>query len=174
MEVDVLGLGASLALYRERGNVTIGVNDIFSKRSTDFLVLADPPKLFSPERLKTILDSRPVAVISHRTEWASSFPSFRLIYLASGRGIISALDTKRYVFSNNSPFIAAVLAYKLGAKRINLYGVDLSGHPSLGREGMLRTSRLDYKNLYDALRERGVILKAARGSALNDILPLAR
>lgn len=172
MIVDVLGLGPSLSEYTtDRCNVTIGVNDIARFHECDFIVIADPINRFTPERRRIIVNSKCVAVVSHYAEWNQHVKNFRHITLAPGRGVLTKLDSSLFVFSNNSPFIATVLAYKLGAKRINLFGVDLTTHPNLGRESMLERAVGDFKKLNDVLRERGVRMHVTRSSALAAFLP---
>ena len=43
MRVAVLGLGTTLKFYKEGFDLTIGVNDIWSRVKTDHVVCVDPP-----------------------------------------------------------------------------------------------------------------------------------
>lgn len=175
MVIDVLGLGETLSTYQSRGNITIGVNDIFAKRPADFIVIADPPARFTPQRRQVIAGSHCQAVVSHYRDWQPLVRNFRYIRLSSHRSTLKDLHgSYAFPFSNNSPFIACVLAYRLGAKRIHMYGVDMANHPSLGRDNMLRQAKADFKALYLELAHKGVMLCACEGSALNDTLPLVQ
>ena len=171
MEIDVLGLGPSLAHYRPRPHITIGVNDIFRHHATDFVVVVDPPGRFTPDRKQTIIQSTPRAFFTSYTDWHGMVQNIRILQLAPGRGRLVELDTPKICFSNNSTFVATVMAYKMGAKKINLFGVDLTTHPSLGRDRMLVVAVHEFTNLGHALAHRGVEIHVAPGGALCGIFP---
>jgi hypothetical protein len=170
MKIDVLALGESIADFSDSGNLTIGVNDIAKHHQCDFIVTADSPSRFTSQRLQTIVHSKCIAVVSHYPEWRSLVQNFRHINLLKGRGNID-LHSSKFSYSNNSAFIACVLAFKLGAKVITMYGVDLVTHPNLGRKALLDTARKDFKNLRAAMKLHDVILQVSQTSQLRDILP---
>ena len=155
--IDVLALGESVHAYRDKGNVTIGVNDIFRFYPVDFLVIADPPSRFVQERKSVILNSTPKRFFSSFDDWRQLVNNFKILKLTKGRGRLDKFDSE-ICFSNNSPFIAVCLAYHMGAKRIVLHGVDLKSHPALSRPNMLAASLKDYDNLNKALLKRNVDL----------------
>ena len=156
-QISVLGLGPSLSLYTS--GLAIGVNDIWSKVKTDYLVCVDTKDRFTSERLKTINESNPLKFYSifplkdkpEVTDW-SDRPDFQRIELQP--------DFPKYVCQINipqlpkslcSPFVACAIAYKyLQATEINVYGVDLLNHPHLDRDSCDRI-KLHFHNLKIAL-----------------------
>lgn len=170
MTIDVLGLGETVREYKPTGNITVGVNDIFKYFPVDYLVLADPPQRFpEPDRFKTIMESTPKKFLCPK-KWPVD--NFEFIQLSAGRGMFKDFDTT-YAFSNNSPFIACVHAYKLGAKEIHLYGADFNTHETLSNEQSKKTILKHYKELRLELLKRGCELKvSSKKSLLSSILPL--
>lgn len=166
MTIDVIGLGPSATLHRTSANFTIGVNDAARRHRLNALVLADPPARFPPDRLRWITGSGAATVFSHYPEWGSRLPGLQLLQLAHGRGRLGTLDAGPLPYSNNSTFLAAVVAHRLGARIINLWGVDLSAHPVLGRDATLAVAVADFVALGRELRRRGVALRVAPGGAL--------
>lgn len=174
MRVSVLGLGRTLEKYHKWDGleVTIGVNDIFKHHSTDFLILLDRPQRFTPERLKTILSSQSARVITHLEDWRKHFEIIDVIKLAPARGDLTHLDSDLYPYSSNSPYVACVLAYKLGAKEIVLYGVDFANHQSLTGDAHIKMILGHYSELYKELKRRGVSLSiCSEESRLSEVIP---
>ena len=171
MTIHILGLGESLDEYSPDGNKTIGVNDIHSRIKTDFVVCIDHPKAFNSERLKTIQETNCEGFYSQVDDW-SNVQNFNKIELNKGRGIIKDLDSSGFCYSISSPYVAAVLAYKLGAKEIVLHGVDFRTHENFKdhrREKALR----DFKELDSAFKLRGVSLFVGSSwSSLERVLPI--
>lgn len=171
MIVDVLGLGESLVEYRPSGNITVGVNDIFRFHPVDYLVLVDPPERFmsEPNRYRAILEAAPKQFLCNR-HWP--VPNFKLITLASPRGSLQGLDSDKYCYSSNSPYVACIHAYKLGAKVIRLYGADFKTHTGLSNPSALKDVLKHFKALGDVLSARGVRLMVTKASVLSEILPV--
>lgn len=170
MTIDILGLGESLSEYKGKINVSIGVNDIYKHSPADYLVCVDPPKSFSKERLRTILNSQPKKFFTQLDCWQPLVRNMELIKFAHGNGRIVDLDTDRICYSNNSAYVACVLAYKMGAKVINLYGVDFNSHPNFKNESLEKTLN-NYLSLYDNLLVRGVKMHCTKQSRLNEFIP---
>lgn len=122
----VLGLGPSLNDYSGKEKFSIGVNDIHSKVKSDYVVCVDSPGRFTEDRLKTILETDCKRFYSHLDSWAGvkNFEQIKLCYIR-GEANYSA-DCISY--GKMSPLCAMVLAVKLGATSITLYGVDLTTH----------------------------------------------
>ncbi len=176
MRVSVLGLGRTLEKYHKWDGleVTIGVNDIFKYHSTDFLILLDMPRRFTKERLKTILSSQSARIVSHLPDWDKHFKSVDRITLTSARGDLTQLDGDAYPYSCNSPFVACVLAYRLGAKEIVLYGVDFTDHKSLSDDTHIKMIHRHYRDLYNELKRRGVSLSVcSKESRLSEVIPIS-
>jgi hypothetical protein len=99
-------------------------------------------------------------------------PNFQLIEFNNGRGIVDHLDSKKFCYSISSPYVAAVLAYKLGAKRIVLHGVDFVTHENF-KNAKLEKAKNDFRKLNEAFKLRGVELMVSSSfSALSEFLPL--
>jgi len=158
-KVAVLGLGPSLDLYNQSDiefDFTIGVNDIWSKVKTDYVVCVDKKERFTPERLKTIEECKPVKFFSHLDEW-NNHSGFEKIELQPDfPKYICQVNLKSIPKSLCSPFIAAAMAYKLGAKEIHLYGVDLTTHPHLSKD--IQRIQLHFHNLKVALSMNNCLL----------------
>ena len=174
MKIDVLGLGSTLLGAKFNGLISIGVNDVFKFRPVDYLVLIDKPQAFAPDRLATIKSSTSARVITHIAEWSHYFDNVELIKLAHVRSETAYLKSDMYPYSICSPYVAVIHAYKLGASEIVMHGVDLVNHPKLSEELKLRRIRIDFHNLYVALKREGVSLSiGSKESALYNIIPLA-
>lgn len=171
MTIEVLGLGESIKNYRPNKNITIGVNDIYKYVKTDFIIMVDPPKrFFENDRLKTIIESTPKKFYCN---YSWPVPNFELIELASPRGSLVDLDSERYCYSNNSAYVACVLAYKLKARRIVLHGVDFTNHHTLGKQNNQSRILHDFGCLKKELNKRGVfIFVSSADSLLAKIFPL--
>jgi hypothetical protein len=152
--IDVLGLGPSLDLYKKNGNISIGVNDIWSRVQTDYIVCVDLPDKFTPERLKVIQESNPIKFYSHLDEYKER-PDFEKIELLPYYpNQVCQLNTKQLPKSLCSPFVACVIAFKfLGATEIHLYGVDLINHPHLDKK-QCEKIKVHFRNLKIALRQK--------------------
>jgi len=172
----VLALGESLNTYIPNPeHSTIGVNDIFRKHKTNLLVVCDPMNRFTPERRQVIFNSRPDFLFTSFDDW-KVHPKYKRIQLAKGRGRLDDLDTPDvFPYSNNSPFVACVIAYKLGAKKIILHGADFRTHPALSKPINLQRIKTDFSNLVALLSKRGVELNVSSPvSFLSDFVPLLK
>jgi hypothetical protein len=158
--VNVLGLGPSIDLYNPDGNISIGVNDIWSKVKTDYIVCVDLPQRFTPDRLKVINDSNPI-------KFFSQFPTKENpgILGFSQRGdyehiellpyypdTICQLNIPMLPKSLCSPFVACAIANNyLHATEIHLYGVDMTNHPNFQGKTIERilTHFRNFKSAYE-------------------------
>lgn len=174
MKFDVLGLGESISRYVHTGNQTIGVNDIWKYHKTDYVVCVDLPEKFTEERLNTILESDTAAFITQLNEWMPYFHQclirFWKIDFAPGRGSLEKLDSDLICYSNNSTYIACIMAWKLGAKELYLYGVDFKTHKNF-KDASLERALKDFKQLYQALTRRGVKMYVTAESRLSEFIP---
>ncbi len=175
MIIHVLGLGPSLKDYIPDGGLTIGCNDIWNYVKTDYVVCVDKPRCFDQEpiRMNAITKGQQKKFFSHITEWDSLVHNFEYIKLSECRSDLSKLDTE-VPHSNNSAFVAAVMAFKLGAKKIITHGVDFHGHHKLGQDRIMKHCIRDFRNLQIELFSRNVELRCSnRISALADHIGLA-
>jgi len=165
MKIIVLGLGESIVNYSPSNIETIGVNDIYKHYSTDHVVCIDPPNRFDNIRIRTISESRPKTFFSQLDIWKPLVHNFKKIDFAIGRGKFDELDSDRVCYGCSSPLVATVIAYKMGAKEIELFGVDFNTHPNfVGRT--LERSVNEFILLKKELNKRGVVLKTQPQSIL--------
>ena len=150
MTIEILGLGESLNEYKPNGNTTIGVNDIHSLIKTDYVVCVDNFEPFTKERLEVILNTKCKGFYTQLPCWKSveNYTEIKLHRLAE-------MDSELFRYSNNSPFVACVLAYKLGATKIVLWGVDMNTHHALSKPNSFERAVKDYIKLKEDLFKRG-------------------
>lgn len=169
MKIDVLGLGESLKEYKPSKNKTIGVNDIFKHYKTNYLVCVDKPSRFSKDRLKTIIESDVDKFYTHLNEWSRLKVKTQIIKLNGARGSLKGIEKDEVCYSNNSTFVAVVIAYKMGAKQINIYGADFNTHPNFKNE-LLETALDDFERLFDYLKSKDVEINVSKDSRLNEVI----
>lgn len=174
MRINVLGLGQSIDKYTPSGDITIGVNDIFKIIPVNNLVVIDTPEVFSKERLHTIINSTPDKFFTHLPQWRTLVPRYQKITLDKYPGCLDGLDNKELVcYSNNSTFVATVIAYKMKAKEIVLYGVDFKNHKHLSQSYILEKQLKHFHDLYLQLKHRGVkLFVCSNYSELSKIIPV--
>jgi len=170
MKADVLGLGESLKDYSpSKNNITFGVNDIFKHHHVDYLVCVDRITAFTPERFATIKASTCLKFYTHLEEWQNHLKNVQLFSLSGPRGCIKGIESQDVPYSNNSTFVAVVLAYKHGAKEINIFGADFNTHKNFKiNKGEIVLK--DFKKLFDYMKSKGVVINVANGSRLNELL----
>lgn len=163
-EVDVIGLGQSVKHYDKNSkNMSIGVNDSWKIVKSELMVIIDPPELWQSSedkpRLPFIIMARPKFFFTNREGWKGKIHNYTPIQLYPFRADILSINYPDHVSNSfNSAFVAAVLAYKLGAKKINLWGVDFVGHKNLGTPYLMKECIQDFIVLRKLLAERGVVL----------------
>ena len=172
--INVLGLGPSLPHYKPDSNITIGVNDIWKHHKTEYVVCVDVPKRFDKQRLKTIIECRPIEFFTcYPKDW-NGLRDISGLRLAPIRGSVGTLtDKKQICFSNNSAFVATVMAYHLGAKLIILHGVDFTGHKDLSEPIIQKRAIGDFVKLFFALDTLGVkLMVGSNDSLLSTKMPI--
>lgn len=99
--------------------------------------------------------------------------NFVPIQTERGRGFLKTLgDPNIYSLSNNTPFTACVMAYKMGARKIIMHGVDFKTHPHLSKENAIESVLKHFKQLRIELENRGVKLYVSSNhSALSSVVP---
>jgi len=170
MEIDIIACGESALNFKHTGNMTVGVNDCYKIFPVKHLVVIDLPSAFLKARLKIIKDSVPLQFYSHLTVWDSLVKNFNQITFAHGCGNFNEFYSKAYTFSNNSAFVACVLAHKLGANQINLYGADFNTHPNFLRETSFKKTLKDFDNLNKILAENNCKLRVTKESKLSNFI----
>jgi hypothetical protein len=174
--VVVCGCGPSLnTLPDPRRWITIGVNDVGRLFDPTYLVVVNPPGQFKGDRFRFVAASRARALFTQLDLGPVAPPvvRFRLGQYAgtdTGRG--EALH-----YTQNSPYVAVMLAALMGARRIGLIGVDLTdGHFFGGQERHVLAPRLQeidaqYGRLAAALGRRGIELVNLGGGSRLRALP---
>ena len=169
----VLGLGPSLSDFVPDSNPTIGCNDIWNYYPADYVVCIDKPFRFNEKRLASIKSGGQKKFFTHVQEWKEIVDNYTTLELSLIRGNLSDLHNEKVPYSNNSAFVAVVLAYRMGAKEIIMYGVDLSDHHQLGKPEILKKACEDFRNLFLALHEKGVRLCVInKKSILSNYIPV--
>lgn len=168
--LSVIGCGSSGSQWDGQG-ISIGVNDSwkFGKPTTYLLCVQTIQQMQRyPERLKTIIESKPEKFYTHKKEWDRFFPSMELITISRWKGRL----TDGLQFSRTSPFIALTMAHKLGFDHIKMYGVDYVNHKtySPGQSRDFADEMKNYKHLFQHLKDAGITIECTKESYLNNFL----
>lgn len=168
--IFILGLGETLKFFNEFDKPKIGVNDIWSRVKTEMVVCVDSQNKFDSKRLQTIKESKPEKFYSHIKDWGKVFNgSFNHLPIHP----VGIFKEDKVYYSNNSPFVAASLAYTLGYKNIVIYGADFNSHTKLKGLHTFNKILSDFKWLKENLNQRGVKLMVGhRASRIAQVLPL--
>jgi hypothetical protein len=159
----VCGCGSSLNLYDKFENhITVGVNDASSKVYCKYLVVVNEPKNFKRGRWENVHTNTADYVFTHIKSLPQENESKKVLIKLGKRDGVN-LDNYGFIdYTNNSPYMAAIIAYQMGARKIGLIGIDFTPHHFFGETGVHTLNRdLDniirqYSNLGKALIERGV------------------
>ena|SRR3990172_2979872 len=174
-EYAVLGLGESIREFTWENDVTtVGVNDIYRACHVDHLVCVDPQRVFSEERLFAIRNSTPKKFHSDLLEWKPFFGErFQQFERQKPRSSLIKLDEGKICYSICSPYVACIIAYKLGATDIVMYGVDFNSHKTLSLRHKQAIIQRDFTNLYNELKKRNVkLMVGSDKSFLSGFLPI--
>jgi hypothetical protein len=154
-EIDVLGLGESLALFDvKRVNKRIGVNDINEFYNVDYKVVVDRPSAFELNRIINIRNNENSIFLSQFDEWKPilSSPEKFIKIQPSYAGCVNSLLNPKC--SITSVFVACCVAASLKPDVINLYGADFINHPHLSQDH--KRSRI-LKDFVELKRELGYL-----------------
>lgn len=188
----VLGLGTSTNdLIKEdlSGFVTIGVNDIGAVYQPRYVLTLDTPSRLDRSMGATL--RRAAVVAGTKAEYLFAPDSIReweafaelkdrVVGLnLGGRHLRNIDDPSVFDFSSNSPYVAVILAYRMGCTRIGVVGVDFTedhchardGVHELVRNGRLQEINRDYAELTEALNKRGCELYNISGISLVTGMP---
>jgi len=169
--IHVIGKGESKDFFKDDGNITIGVNDVNKWIKTNHVVIVDSIETY-PEWHKILKESNAM-FYSQLQDNKNYVENFTLIELSRGRGVLDDFDSHRFVYSITSPFVAVHLAYKLGAKKIIMWGVDFNTHENFNTDSLRNRALKDFSNLRKKLNERGVELYVGNDiSMFSSILPV--
>lgn len=155
-KIAVIGLGESWKLFeKDKFDLTIGVNDVWKNVQTDVLVVVDPRHNFTPERLKVIDHSTPVAFYSQIVNWDKR-KDFKKINILPGYPDVGCPLRKDGLWKSYcSPFIACQVGYSYyDADEIHLFGVDLLNHPHLDQR-LCQLIKKHFKHLKYSIEAAG-------------------
>lgn len=169
-KVIVCGCGQSLNDFfnseyfkkaKESNVITIGVNDVPRLFDPTHLVVTDHTTRFNKDRIDLINNCKSKSVMTCVKGW--NHP--RLVHFELGkRGRLELNDYNKVDHHLNSPYTAVNIAYKLGASKIGMIGVDFTdGHfysPKDGQHNLTRkylsSINLSYEKLHRALKVKNV------------------
>jgi len=159
----VCGCGTSLNLYENfKNHITIGVNDASSKVYCKYLVVVNEPKNFKRGRWENVHQNTADYVFTHLPSLQQAEENKKVIINLGSRNGVN-LDNYGFIdYTNNSPYMAIIIAYQMGAKKIGLIGVDFTPHHFFGETGVHTLNRdleniiNQYSNLGKALTDRGI------------------
>jgi hypothetical protein len=174
----VCGCGVSLNQYDNfDGNVVIGVNDAGRKIDCKYLVVVNEPKGFKWDRWKYIENNDSEYVFTH----IKNLPlinSKTKVVINLGKPNGTNLDNYGFIdYTTNSPYMAIIIAYQMGARKIGMIGVDFIQDHFFGKTGTHQIMReIDliieqYSNLGKALTEKGIRIANLSQSSIIDSWP---
>ena len=181
-KIIVLGLGMSAnnILDVDRSNVVLfGVNDISRLVVPTYVLVVDTPSKFTGLRHKYILQSGAQYLFTQIKDWKPMSPTMKVTF-DLGSNSLRNMDNPEVVdYSNNSPYMAIIIAYKMGCKNIGLLGVDFTPNHFFENDGehvLIKTNRLSdidrsYGNLTEALNSRHVNLYNLNKDSLITSIP---
>lgn len=160
----VAGCGSSLSLYDDFSNhYVIGVNDIERILTPDFLVVVNDIKTFMRGRWDYIRDSKSPVIFTHLDNPGPITRAGNIAKIKIGKRGNPDLDNFNSVdHTMNSPYMAAIIAYQLGAKKIGMVGVDFTENHFFSETGTHKLSKHlknidgEYSVLRNCLASKGV------------------
>jgi hypothetical protein len=160
----VAGCGSSLNYYTDFSKYyVIGVNDIERILTPDFLVVVNEVRTFMIGRWNYVRDSLSPVIFSHLDNPGPITRQAPLAKINIGERSNPNLDRMdRVDYTMNSPYMAIVIAYQLGAKKIGMVGVDFTQDHFFSNTGTHKltkhTKNIDqeYLVLRNELEKRGV------------------
>jgi hypothetical protein len=173
----VFGLGRSVKFISRTAALavnTIGVNDIDKFHTVDHLIIPDPWTRFTEARIKTISNTKAKTLwLQEKRSWPGleNHPDIRYFTCILWDKLRPfPLEEDALPAHFTSPFIASALAWKLGAKRIGILGMDcLPGHQMNNHLPVLLKG---FEELRNALLQRGTELVNLSPISVINTLPL--
>lgn len=166
-KIIVCGCGESaLQLQNIQNQIIIGVNDIGRLLTPNYLLVVNPSSSFNENKKQSIINTKASYFFTqYQNDWNELNDKKILIKL--GTNTLSNLDNPEKIdFSKDSPFMAVILAYKMGASKIGLIGVDFTpnhfhdkdGTHLLVKRNLFPIIDQNYNNLFNALQQRNIQL----------------
>ena len=160
----IAGCGSSLNHYTDFSKYyVIGVNDIERILTPDFLVVVNDYRTFMRGRWEYVKESLSPVIFTHMENPGPITRSSNLCKIKIGSRNSPNLDNFTSVdYTMNSPYMAIIIAYQLGAKKIGMVGVDFTNDHFFSNTGQhklskhLRNIDLEYSVLKENLEKKGV------------------
>lgn len=171
MQVTVVACGESARHWIPRG-ITIGSNDVLKfGRDTDYLILANSPGKFKPERLNIIKKSKAKILVTSVNQWKPYFPACERIQKVT---TFNKMIMKGYCQTSvTTPIMALSIAIRMGATEIIMWGVDLLNHKSYAKGTKAGDREIDKYKMYfkECERLKIKVWRGADGTAFDDVVP---
>ena len=160
----VAGCGSSLNYYKDFSKYyVIGVNDIERILTPDFLVVVNEYRTFMRGRWEYVRESLSPVIFTHMDNPGPITRNSNLVKIKTGNRNSPNLDNLSAVdYTMNSPYMAIIIAYQLGAKKIGMVGVDFTQDHFFSSTGTHKLSKHlknidnEYYVLRNELEKRGV------------------
>ena len=159
----ICGCGVSINEFNpDEKSILFGVNDINRKFPTKYLLCVNEVHTFKRGRFEFIQEHKSERLFTHIKHLPISRPETAVFFQLGERDGFAIDNIGRIDFTANSPYMAAIIAYQMGASKIALIGVDLTMHHFFGETGKhLLTDRSqvvneEYRRLGEALNNKGV------------------
>ena len=145
--------------------VTIGVNDVDRVCVPNYVLTVDSPNRFSGARLDAMCNTKAEYFFTQVENWRK-IPALTqrvVTFKLGGRRLENVNNTGTLDYSNNSPFVAIILAYQMGCREIGIIGLDFTDNHCYAQDGvheLVRSGRLqeiekDYGKLTSVLDKNG-------------------
>lgn len=175
----VCACGSSLNDYTDFNNhVTIGVNDAGTKVWCKYLVIVNEPKTFKWNRWPSVKMNNSDFVFTHLSDLPIDNPEGRRIVINLGKYEGLDLDNHGFIdYTTNSPYMAIIIAYQMGARKIALVGVDFTPNHFFAETGdhviMREIERVkeQYSNLGKSLISKGIKIANLSQTSLIETWP---
>jgi uncharacterized Rossmann fold enzyme len=160
----VAGCGTSLNYYSDFSKYyVIGVNDIDRILTPDFLVVVNEYRTFMRGRWEYVRETLSPVIFTHLDNPGPITRSSNICKIKIGSRNNPNLDNLSLVdYTTNSPYMAIIIAYQLGAKKIGMVGVDFTNDHFFSNTGSHKLSKniknidLEYSVLRSNLEKKGV------------------
>ena len=160
----VIGCGESASLAPSvKDVITIGVNDIGRLLTPDYLLVVNTKAAFAEDRWIYTEKSRAKYVFTHLSDLPISNKD-KVVQFKLGRYRNITLGNDTLDYSNNSPYMACLLAYYMGASKIGLLGVDFTDNHFFAKTGKhplstrIKEIQTEYSKMLMSLLEKNVQL----------------
>jgi hypothetical protein len=178
--IIVAGCGSSAAHFPSYDRfTTIGVNDIGRLFTPDYLVVLNDRRGFKGDRWKHVKMTKAKNVFTHfKSDKNLDINNPNIVRFTLGsHGGLNINDRTKVDHTSNSPYVACIIAYHMGAKRIGLIGVDFTPNHFFGKtgrhslHGRIPNIIQEYGKLKKAFQDNGVDFFNLSSSSVVNTVP---